>query len=37
MKVAQVRGPAKAQRVVEILPSNVAFQTEHCQPWEKIG
>ena len=27
----------EGQRVVEILPSDVAFTTGHCQPWEKIG
>jgi hypothetical protein len=28
---------AEGQQVVEILPADVAFQTAHCQPWEKIG
>jgi hypothetical protein len=28
---------AEGQRIVEILPTDVAFQTKHCQPWEKIG
>ena len=25
------------QKVVEILPTDVAFKSSHCQPWEKIG
>ncbi len=28
---------AEGQQIVEILPADVAFQTKHCQPWEKIG
>jgi hypothetical protein len=28
---------AEGQQIVEILPADVAFQTNHCQPWEKIG
>ena len=28
---------AEGQQVVDILPSDVAFQSKHCQPWEKIG
>ncbi|MDH6198520.1 hypothetical protein M2272_005179 [Mycobacterium frederiksbergense] len=28
---------AEGQQIVEILPTDVAFQTKHCQPWEKIG
>ena len=27
---------AEGQQVVEILPTDVAFQSKHCQPWEKI-
>jgi len=28
---------AEGQQIVEILPADVAFQSKHCQPWEKIG
>jgi hypothetical protein len=28
---------AEGQQIVEILPADVAFQTKHRQPWEKIG
>lgn len=28
---------AEGQQIVEILPNDVAFQSKHCQPWEKIG
>jgi hypothetical protein len=28
---------AEGQQIVEILPTDVAFQSKHCQPWEKIG
>jgi hypothetical protein len=28
---------ADGQKIVEILPTDVAFKSSHCQPWEKIG
>ncbi|WP_396928141.1 hypothetical protein [Mycolicibacterium sp.] len=28
---------AEGQQIAEILPNDVAFQSKHCQPWEKIG
>jgi hypothetical protein len=30
-------GGGEGQDVVEILPSDAAFETTDCLPWEKIG
>lgn len=30
-------GGGEGQEVVEILPSDAAFQTKNCEAWEKIG
>jgi len=28
---------AEGQQLVEILPTDLAFTSAHCQPWEKVG